>query len=76
MIKCGKCLHRYICYAREDNCKDYLIDRWAFGPEVSAKDFYDKIKEHLCNYDLPNYHSFKAIEEETLDDLAKELGII
>lgn len=75
MIKCKKCLHRYICYAEEENCKDYLFDR-SLGSDMSAKEFYDEIKKHLCAYDLPNYHSFKAIEEEILDDLAREIGII
>ena len=26
MIKCSKCLNRYICYAEKENCKDYLTD--------------------------------------------------
>lgn len=75
MAQCKRCLHRYICYAEEENCKDFLFDR-SLGPDMSAKEFYDTIKQHLCNYDLPNYHSFKAIEEETLDNLAREMGII
>lgn len=75
MIKCKRCLNRYICYAEEEKCKDFLFDR-TLGPDTSAKEFYDTIKQHLCNYDLPNYHPFKAIKEEALDDLAKEMGII
>lgn len=75
MVQCEKCLHRYICYAEEEKCKDYLFDR-SFGADMSAKEFYDEIKKHFCAYDLPNYHSFEAIEEETLDNLAREMGII
>lgn len=39
-------------------------------------DFYNALKNNLCEYDLPNYHSFKALPEETLDDIAKEFDII
>lgn len=75
MNKCKKCLNRYICYAEEENCKDFLFDR-TLGPDMSAKEFYEELKKYFCSYDLPNYHPLKAIEEETLDDIAKELGII
>lgn len=75
---CKDCLHRYICdyRTRQDkpiDCKDWLFDRTIITTERA---FYDELKKHLCSYDLPNYHSFKAIEEETLDDIAKEFSII
>lgn len=39
MIKCKKCLNRYICYAEEENCKDYLKDlSLELSPPVSNKE--------------------------------------
>lgn len=35
----------------------------------AIKEFVKTLKEHLCSYDLDDYHSFRAIEEETLDNL-------
>ena len=31
--------------------------------------FANYLKEHACFYDIDNYHSFKAIDIEDLDDL-------
>ena len=75
---CKDCLHRYICPTatpmhRTTECTEWLLDRTVITPERA---FYDELKKHLCSYGLPNYHSFKAIDEEALDDIAKEFGII
>jgi hypothetical protein len=37
------------------------------------KKITESVKAHMCSYDLDNYHSFRAIEEEAFDDLVKEL---
>jgi hypothetical protein len=53
-----------------------LDDYDKFIGDVSAeaiKEFAERVKAHMCNYDIDNYHSFRAIEEEVFDDLVKEL---
>lgn len=77
---CDNCLHRYICSTalysqihRPGECTEWLLDRTTISTERA---FYDELKKHLYSYDLPNYHQFNAIDEETLDDIAKEFGII
>lgn len=37
------------------------------------KEVIDKLKEHMCSYDLPDYHSFRAIDEDTIDEVLKEM---
>lgn len=39
----------------------------------AVKEFAERLKEHMCEYDLDNYHWFRAIEEDALDDLVKEM---
>lgn len=34
--------------------------------------FANYLKEHSCFYDLDNYHSFRAIDTDDLDDLVEE----
>ena len=36
-------------------------------------DFINSLENHMCSFDLDNYHSFRAIEEETFKDLIKEM---
>lgn len=38
------------------------------------KEVIEKLKEHLCNYDLPNYHSFRAVDEDTIDEILEEMA--
>jgi hypothetical protein len=59
--------------------KDELLKALQYDRKQYQKGFADGIKavakilkESMCNYDLDNYHSFRAIEEETLDDIIKE----
>ena len=37
------------------------------------KEIVGKLKEHLCSYDLPDYFSFEAVDEDTIDEVLKEL---
>lgn len=37
------------------------------------KEIIGRLKEHLCSYDLPNYHSFKAVDEDAIDEVLKEM---
>ena len=39
----------------------------------AIKEFAERVKAHMCDYDFDNYHYFTAIEEEVFDDLVKEL---
>jgi hypothetical protein len=34
--------------------------------------FAEYLKKHSCFYDLDNYHSFKAVDIDDLDDLVEE----
>lgn len=36
-------------------------------------DFVEHLKENSCFYDLDNYHSFRAVDMETIDDIVKEV---
>ena len=42
------------------------------GFEEGVIAFLKYLKENSCFYDLDNYHSFRAIDIEYLDDLADE----
>mgnify|MGYP003419257891 CR=1 len=42
------------------------------GYDNGIKEFVNYLKEHSCFYDLDNYHSFRAIDIDDLDDLVKE----
>ena len=37
------------------------------------KEFAERLKENKCSYDLPDYHSFDAVDIEEIDNLLKEL---
>lgn len=37
------------------------------------KEFAERLKEHKCSYDLPDYHSFVAVDVEDIDNLLKEM---
>ena len=37
------------------------------------KEFVKRLKEHSCFYDLSNYHSFRAVDVDDIDDIAKEM---
>lgn len=39
----------------------------------TIKECVDKLKERSCFYDLDNYHSFRAVDVDDVDDVAKEL---
>lgn len=53
----------------EDDC-NYCIDK---AKSEAYKEIVEKLKEHLCSYDLPNYFSFEAVDEDTIDEILKEL---
>ena len=53
----------------EDDC-NYCIDK---AKSEAYKEIIEKLKEHLCSYDLPDYHSFRAVDEDTIDEVLKEL---
>ena len=39
----------------------------------AIKEFAERLKEHVCFYDLDNYHSFSAVDIDVLDDIVKEM---
>jgi hypothetical protein len=41
--------------------------------DEAYKEFAKRLKKHMCSYDLSNYHYFRAVDEETLDGVLKEL---
>lgn len=49
---------------------NYCIDK---AKSEAYKEIVKKLKEHLCSYDLPNYYSFEAVDEDTIDEVLKEL---
>lgn len=77
MKTCKNCIHYKLCeYSvwsdREVKCRDFLS-------KDIFKEFVEELKKHSCNYDLPNYHSFEAIDVEVIDEIVdeviKKLGI-
>ena len=40
--------------------------------ETGATRFAEYLKENACLYDLDNYHSFRAIDIDDLDDLVED----
>ena len=56
----------------------YLYDKHINTPfnHIKAeayKEFVERLKEYKCSYDLPDYHSFVAVDVEDIDNLLKEL---
>ena len=39
----------------------------------AVKEFAEKVNEHMCAYDIDNYHWFRAIERDAFNDLVKEM---
>ena len=39
----------------------------------AIKEFAERLKECKCSYDLPDYHSFDAVEIEDIDNLVKKM---
>ena len=39
----------------------------------AIKEFADRLEEHFCDYDLPNYYYFRAVDEETINEIVKEM---
>lgn len=37
------------------------------------KEIITELKKHMCSYDLPDYHSFEAVDEDTMDEVLKEM---
>ena len=56
----------------QEKCNELLEERQHIKAEA-IKQFAEKVKEHMCSYDLDNYHYFRAIEEDAFDDLVKEM---
>ena len=42
------------------------------GYENGIKEFINYLKDNSCFYDIDNYHSFRAIDIDDLNDLVKE----
>jgi hypothetical protein len=42
------------------------------GYENGIVDIVNYLKENSCFYDIDNYHSFRAIDIDDLDDLVKD----
>ena len=49
-----------------------MIEYYESGFKTGVVKFANYLKEHSCLYDLDNYHSFRAIDTEDLDDLVDE----
>lgn len=45
----------------------------ATAKSEAYKEIIEKLKAHLCSYDLPDYHSFRAVDEDTIDEVLEEL---
>lgn len=62
---------------RLEDDQAYLIDlRFKEASQVrikTIKECVDKLKERSCFYDLDNYHSFRAVDVDDVDNVAKEL---
>ena len=41
--------------------------------KITLQEFAVKVNEHMCAYDLDNYHWFRAIERDAFNDLVKEM---
>lgn len=78
----------YICQAivkvgvdvdKEELIKALAYDREQYhkgfedGFKHGIKTFVEMLKEHKCSYDLPDYHSFDAVEIEVIDNIFNEL---
>lgn len=68
--------------AMVEAAEDYLRPlpfKNAFDEHISKKkaeaikEFAKRLKECKCSYDLPDYHSFDAVEIEDIDNLVKEM---
>jgi hypothetical protein len=53
--------------------KDNLIRTYKECMTDVITEFAERLKQHMCSYDLPNYHYFKAVDEDTLDEVLKEM---
>lgn len=58
-------------YFQGDEDVDAIVEVIRLAKKYS--DFINSLENHMCSYDLDNYHSFRAIEEDTLNDLIEEL---
>ena len=52
----------------------YIATEQAYknGYENGIKEFINYLKDNSCFYDIDNYHSFRAIDIDDLNDLVKE----
>lgn len=61
----------YIIYSSR---AEDIADEITKAQVEAIKDFAERLKKHLCSYDLPGYHSFKAVDEETIDEVLTEMA--
>lgn len=41
--------------------------------QEAYKEIIAKLKKHLCSYDLPDYHYFRAVDEDVIDEVLEEM---
>ncbi len=67
----NKVIDKYFEYMSERI--DDLVYQCNRARAEAITEFQDELKAHLCSYDLDNYHSFKAVEEDVIDQIAEKL---
>ena len=57
------------------NCENRLecIDCSKRLKSEAYKEIIAKLKENLCSYDLPDYHYFRAVDEDVIDEVLEEM---
>lgn len=76
MIKCKKCLNRYICYAEEENCKDYLKDLSLelSPPALNKEEVIIRLVESLNIGGEENYYDRVDIAFMQYEQIQKKLN--
>ena len=50
-----------------------LVEKLKTAKSEARREFAEELKKSKCSYDLPNYHSFDAVDVDDIDNLLKEL---
>lgn len=63
---------------KDELSKALTYDRQQYdkGYSDGVRAAFKKIREHYCSYDLDNYHYFRAVDEETIDEIYNEMVLL
>lgn len=69
-------IYKYDVHVNKDELEKalkYDRNQYDIGYKDGVRAAFEKIREHYCSYDLDNYFSFRAVDEDTVNEIYNEI---